>query len=490
MGEQIRSRRYYTGVLLTASGGTFLAMLDSTIINLAIPSLHRNFPASSIPTLSLVITAYVVLFAALLAPAGRLSDVCGRRLLFISGVAVFALMSLASALAPSLPLLVAARALQGAGAAAMLPAALAILLIDGPPGKGATSIGIWSACSAMAAVLGPSISGILVNSFGWRAVFYINLPFSVAMLISAARLLPRHEAKAVRGRIPDPFGTILLTVGIAALTLGVTEGVTWHWDGARTLACLVGGAAVLALALLRASHARIPAIDIGLWRNRTFVTTNVVSLLYGMAQYPWMLVGVLYITSVWRYSELEAGLAMSPGAFVAAAAALALGRHTGRRGPRIPILGGLAVMVGCGFWLVFGLTHHPAFLTLWLPAGFVGGFGMGATTMGTSSAAVLSAPRERFAGASGMNTTARQFGGALGIAIAAVTLSVARPGVHTYERVYLYCTIFSLVAMIISAIWLRFAGWRPEAAAAPVSTPAVVAAGAAQPAPGTAQPAE
>lgn len=466
MASESTAPNRHAAILLTAVGGTFLAMLDSTVVNLAIPSLHQDFPAESVPTLSWVITGYVVFFAALLAPAGRLSDALGRRNLYIAGTALFTAMSLANALAPSVAFLIATRALQGVGAAAMLPASLAILLLDGPAERRGQALGVWSAASAAAAGLGPSVGGLLVDAFGWRAAFYINVPLGMAIIAAAYRLLPRQQASFSRQRMPDPVGAVLLAAGIGAVTLGVTEGQTWGWSGARTLGALIGGVVAVLLALLRSSRARVPAVETRLWRNRTFASANAVSVLYGMAQYPWLLAGVLYVTSVWHYSELQAGLAMSPGALAASVSAIMLGRSRRYAKPRTAALIGLTAIAACGVWLVFGLTQSPRFLALWLPAGILVGIGMGAATLGTSTAAALSAPPALFATASGMNTMARTVGGALGVAVAAVTLqSMAGAGVQAFERVYLYCTIFVVVALPLAG-----AGFRLRAASPPPAT--------------------
>jgi EmrB/QacA subfamily drug resistance transporter len=458
-------------ILLTAAGATFLAMLDSTVTNLVIPALPNDFPTSSLADMSWVITAYVVLFAALLASAGRLADVLGRRTVFIVGVAVFTLASLASAVAPTLPVLIAARAVQGIGAAAMIPAALAILLLDGPPDRRARAIGLWSAASAVAAALGPAVGGLLVDWLGWRSVFYINLPFGVAMLVAAVRILPR-QARAANRRLPDPIGTLLLAAGIGAMTLGVTKGAAWHWTDARTLISLIGGFLAAAIAVWRSTRRPVPAVETELWRNRTFRYANVVSLLYGMAQYPWLLGTVLYIVHAWRYSELTAGLAMTPGALAASATALTAGRVTTGwlRGPRRATLVGFLAFLASGFIMIFGATEHRAFLTLLLPAAIIAGAGMGFITFGTSMAAAMSAPPTRFAGASGMNTMARQFGGALGVAALAVILESSKAtGVGPYRSVFVFCTVLVVLALVIAWIGLRF---RPAPAAAPAA-PAV-----------------
>jgi len=472
MSELSTTRRSYLPVILTASGGTFLAMLDSTVTNLAVPNLLHDFPSATVSGLSWVISAYAVMFAALLAPAGRLADVLGRRRLFVIGVGLFTLASLLCALSPSLTMLIVTRALQGAGGAMMIPASLAILLLDGPTDKRAMSIGIWSATSAFAAAVGPTVGGLLVEVFGWRAVFVINLPFGILLIFSVLRLLTKPTDRP--GQIPDPVGILLAAVGVGGLTLGVTEGSTWGWTSVGVLACLVIGLLAVVSAILRSRGQAVPAVDTTLWSNRTFTSTNVVSLLYGMAQYPWMLACVLYLTNIWRYSELTAGLALTPGAIVASIAALGMGRLAPRLkgGPRLATLLGLLSFAACAIWFVFGLPTHPAFLTVWLPGGTLIGFGMGAATTGTSGFAAMSAPPTKFATSSGLNTTARQFGGALGIATLAAILQFS-PQVDgltasvAYHRVFIFCSIVVLLALAISTIWLRITPAKP----APQSTP-------------------
>lgn len=473
MSEPANKRRGHLAVTLTASGGTFLAMLDSTVTNLAVPDLSKDFPTASLPDLSWVISAYAVMFAALLVPAGRLSDVLGRRRLFLLGIGIFTAASLLCGIAPNLPVLIITRGLQGVGAAAMIPASLAILLLDGPADQRVKSIGLWSAASAFAAAVGPSVGGVLVDLFGWRSVFYVNLPFGVLLIFAAVRLLPR-PADSGKRQIPDPLGTLLVALAVGAMTLGVTEGGSWGWWDARTLACLVGGAAGGVVAVGRSRKHPAPALEASLLANRSFAVTNVVSLLYGMAQYPWLLVSVLYLTGSWHYSELEAGFAMTPGAVAASVAALAMSRLAPRLGgPRGATLAGLTAFLACGLWMVLGLTDTPAFLAFWLPAGCLAGIGMGAATMGTSAAAALSAPPTRFAAASGMNTTARQFGGALGIAALAVIMQQSvgdggGKGLDPYANVFAFCTVVAGLALVISVFWLRVAV-PPQPQAVPVA---------------------
>jgi EmrB/QacA subfamily drug resistance transporter len=455
-------------ILLLAAGATFLAMLDATVANLAVADLRFDFPSASISDLSWVVSAYAIAFAALLTPAGRLAGVLGPRRLFAGGVGLFTLMSLAGAAAPDLGLLVGARALQGAGAAAMIPASLAVLLFAAPPERRASAIGLWSAAAALAAAAGPSIGGLLVEGFGWRSVFVINVPLGLAVVAGARALLPATGGTG--GRLPDVVGTVLLAAGIGGVVLGLTEAETWGWGDPRTVVALGGGALAVAAALARSTGHAAPAVETALWRSRTFAVANVASLLYGLALYPWLLLGVFVLTQGWGYSVLEAGLAMSPGAVVAAAAAVVSGRLCARFGVRPVVAAGGLILAGAGLWATLALPRSPAFVGFWLPVGTVIGIGMGMLTTGTSTAAALAVAPTRFAAATGMNTTARQVGGALGIAALALILS-AVAGFDGFERAYLFCTAAALAAAIAGLAL----GGRPVLARA--SAPAAVPEG-------------
>ncbi|MEO3783235.1 MFS transporter [Actinocorallia sp. B10E7] len=428
-------------ILPLAAGATFLAMLDATVTNLAFPDLQRDFDGATISGLTWIVTLYAVSFAALLAPAGRLADLLGRRRLYRAGIGVFTLASLACVLAPNLPALLAARTVQGAGAAAMVPVSLAVLLHGTPPEKRARSIGLWSASAALAAAVGPSVGGVLVDLLDWRALFFINIPLGLALFWTARGLAPEPG----EGRLPDVLGTVLLGGGLGVLALAVSQGPDLGWSDPRVLAALLGGAAAVALALTRSARHPVPAMEISLWRNRDFAVTNVVSFFYGAAFFPWMLVGVLVLTRMWGYSELEAGLAMTPGAVSAAVASVLMGRLAA---PRTAILTGSLVMLGTAVWTWRALPEEPRFLAFWLPCGLLIGIGMGALATGTAGSAALSVAPVRFAGATGLNTTARQLGGALGTAVLAALLSGPRAGAEEFTTVYAYCAIVCALALL------------------------------------------
>jgi len=452
-GPEARSAARAGTVLAVASGAAFLAMLDATVANLAVADLHTDFPAVAIGDLSWVITIYAMTFAALLAPGGRFADLLGRRGLLAGGALVFTIMSLVAAVAPSFGILLVARGLQGAGAAAMIPASLAVILADTPPERRAAAIGAWSAAGALAAAAGPTIGGALVDAAGWRAVFVVTVPAGLALL-AATQLLPRGAERqngAARPTVPDLLGTLLLAAGVGGLALGVSRGAAWGWGDLRTVAAIAGGLAGLAAVLLRSRSHPAPAVEVGLWRSRTFALANLASLIYGAVLFSWLLVGVLFLTQVWGYTPLETGLAMTPGAVAAALVALGCGPLVARHGPRPVVLAGIATLAAAGVWVVLALEDAPAFVALWLPAGTLVGVGMGAIATGMSSAAALSVAPAQFAAGVGLNQAARAVGGALGVAAMATILRGTDPAAAaSYLGVYEMCIALLGVAAVVS----------------------------------------
>jgi EmrB/QacA subfamily drug resistance transporter len=454
---------------LLAAGATFLAMLDTTVANLAIPEIATRFPSSTaaqtLSDTSWVITLYAIVFAALLAPAGRFSDVIGRRALFTGGVATFTVMSLVCALAPTLPVLIAGRGLQAIGAAAMVPASLAVVLTETPAAQRAKTIGLWSAAGALAAAVGPGLGGVLVDWAGWRSLFLINVPVGAVMVYGGLRLV-RPGLRG--GRVADLLGTVLLALGVGLTVLGATEGQQWGWSSASTLASLCAGPALVVYVLIRSTRHAVPAVETTLWRSRTFLRANLAAMTYGAALFTWLLVGVLVLMQQWGYTPLKAGLAMSPGALVASATALVGSRVGERFGPRIIAVLGSVTIAGVGVFASLTLPSHSSFLDYWFPMSFVIGFGIGLMSWSLSVAAVMSVSPVKFASATGMNIACRQVGGALGIAV--MTIIVANhPGVRGYRLSYFACGVCSLAAAVAGG-GFRFpkppvpSASRPEAA--------------------------
>jgi EmrB/QacA subfamily drug resistance transporter len=399
-------------VLAVSSLAAFLAFLDVTIVNIAFPAITAAFPATSAADLSWIFTAYNVTFAALLVPAGRLADLWGRRRTFLTGLALFGLASAACAAAPSVGALVAARAVQAVAAALLAPSSLALLLPAFPPERRGFALGTWGAMGGIAAATGPALGGLLVDALGWRAVFLVNLPVVVVTL--AAGALVMTESRDRTSRLPDPLGVLLLGAGVALLAWGIVGGET-SWTAPSTVARLVGGLALLGGFAWRSGRVATPLVEPALFRVRAFRASVVGYLVFSAAFYALLLANVLFLTGVWHYDVLRAGLAVTPGPLMAAVASALGGRLTDRFGARAVIVpGALLFAAGCALFVV-GIGAEPSYLLHFLPATLLTGTGVGAVFSGLGVAAVAALPANRYATGSAVGTCARQIGAVLGI---------------------------------------------------------------------------
>ncbi|WNI18001.1 DHA2 family efflux MFS transporter permease subunit [Actinacidiphila sp. ITFR-21] len=435
-----------TTLLLTAAA-TFMAFLDTTVVNVAFPDLRSHFPHESLSNLTWVITSYGVLFAALLTSAGRFADVFGRRKFFIGSLALFGLASVACAVAPNVDTLIAARAVQGIGAAGMIPSALGLVLIETPAEKRAEAIGIWGAVGSVAAAAGPSLGGLLVSAFDWRAVFILNVPIAIAVIIGSVKLLPNRPATETKR--PDLVGTGAVTLGITAIVVGLTKGGDWGWDAAETWIWIAVGVILVAYSLVRSRGQEAPAIDTELWKSKMFAMANLSVFFLGAGLFVWFLSGPLYLTTVWHYSILKAGLAVSPGAVLSAVCAVIVGKKVKPQNQRPVILVSGLIFFAVSVWAYLSLGSEPKFLAIWLPYGLIGGAVVGASLTSVTTAAAISVHPLKFASGTGLNTTARQFGGSIGIAVMAAVIAAHNPlDAQTYKDVFLLTGIFVLASII------------------------------------------
>ncbi|MGW5381776.1 MFS transporter [Nocardia sp. NPDC003963] len=400
-----------------------------------------------------MVSGYAVAFAALLTPGGRIADAVERRTVLLWALAGFALTSLLCGLAPNAGWLVAGRVAQGATAALMVPAALGALLAVTPRERIGGAVAVWSAAGGLAAVVGPALGGALVETAGWRSVFVINVPVALTLAAMVFRL-PASDTGRTDTALPDPLGTIMIALGLGGLVAGVTEGQRWGWTAPGTLAVL-GLATVLALAALRRSFRHPnPALAVELWRSRPFALANAASFAFGAAMFAWLLAGPMFLDALWGYSVLGSAAAMSVGAVASMVTATLTGRITT---PGIRRWTGVLGVLMFGTTLVWMSTDtfgpDPALWSAWIPAGALGGGGVGiaVTVLGATAANAL--PPHRFAAGTGMNLTARQLGGALGIAVLASVLA-AHPGQPQtgFHTLFLLCAGFAAVAACLIAV--------------------------------------
>src|SRR5215210_2879424 len=412
-------------VLTLVSVATVVASLDLFIVNIAFPDIRADLGGASGGALSWVLNAYAIVFAALLVPAGRLADRAGRKRGFLAGLALFSLGSALCGAAPSVETLVAARVLQAAGAALLVPTSLALLLPEFEPRERPAAIGIWAGVGAAAAAAGPPLGGLLVQA-DWRLVFLVNLPVGAWALWRGSRLLTETRDATEQGR-PDWLGTALLTAAVGALALGFVQAPEWGWADPRTLAALAGAVAGLALFARRCASHPSPVVDPAMLRVRSFAMANVSAILFSAAFGAMLLSNVLFMTGVWQESILRAGLQLAPGPALAAITAVASSRLTNRAGQAR--LAGLGCTLFAAGMAVVALRADatPDYASELLPGLVLTGIGVGLTLPSLNSAAAASLPPARFATGAAVLTMSRQLGIALGVAILVAVLGTPAP---------------------------------------------------------------
>ena len=444
------SRRVAPGrVLAVASAGAGLAFVDATIVNVAFPDMQADFAGTSLGALSWILNAYNIVFAAFLVAAGRLADLLGRRRTFHAGVILFTVASALCAVAPTVELLVAARVLQALGAAITVPASLALVLNAYPPDERAHGVALWTAGAALAAGLGPSVGGALVELGGWRLAFLVNLPLGIAAFVAGRRVLVESRAPG-RRTLPDLAGAGVAALAIGALTLGIVQGEEWGWTSPPVLAAFAAAPLLLAVFVRRCRRHPSPMLDLDLLRIRTLSVANVLSVVAAAGFYAYVLNNVLFLTSVWGYSVLDAGLALSAGPFVAAAVARPASRLAARVGYRpVLVVGGLTWAAGLAY-MATRVGVQPAFVAQWLPGMLLLGVGAGLTFPLLSGAAVASAPGERFATATSLSSVSRQLGAVLGVALLIVVVGTPQPAeaAAAFDRGWLFSTACMLVVAV------------------------------------------
>ncbi len=413
-------------VLAIVSVATFVASLDLFIVNIAFPSIEREFTGTSDATLSWVLSAYAIVTAALLVPAGRLADLLGRKRLFIGGLVTFVVGSALCATALGAGWLIAARVLQAVGGAILMPTSLALLLAEFPPTQRAIAVAIWSATGAVAAAAGPPIGGILVQA-SWRWVFLVNLPIGLLMAVLATRVL--RESRDPDGkRFPDLAGAAMLVLASSALMLAVVQGQSWGWASIRITGLIVGSAGLAAAFLFWSARHPAPVLELGLFRARAFSAANISGTLFFTAFGAMLLASVLFLTRVWHEDILTAGLQMAPGPIAAAAFAVPGSLLSRRFGERIIATTGALLFALAGIWWLTHVGLQPHYASEFLPGWLIGGVGVGFVIPTLASASAASLPASRFATGSAVYGMTRQFGIALGVTILIAVLGTPSRG--------------------------------------------------------------
>jgi MFS transporter, DHA2 family, methylenomycin A resistance protein len=400
-------------VLAVMSLGTFMAILDTSLVNLGLKTIQQDLQAET-STLQWVVDLYNLAYAALILTGGTLGDLFGRRRIFVLGVAIFAAGSLVCALAPDAVILVLGRGIAGLGAALLLPAALAILNVTYPdPRIRAQAIAIWGGMNGLAMALGPTLGGLLVDAFGWRSLFYAVLPVAALAMAMAPAWVP--ESSDPKGRTLDLSGQILAVLALGTLCLIFIEGPRWGWQSWRLLLCAAICAAS-AVAFLRVEQrSKSPLLPLALFRNRAFSAAIGDATLMTFGMYGLLFVLPLFLQALRGATATVAGLELLPMSVTFFLVSLGAGRIAHALGPRILISIGMA-LTGIGLLMLASVTLQSSY-GLIAAALLAVGLGLGFITGPIATVAVANAPVARSGLSSGLVNVGRMVGATLGVAI-------------------------------------------------------------------------
>jgi EmrB/QacA subfamily drug resistance transporter len=426
LGITEQNRRWWTlGAMCFA---LFMIMLDNTVVNVALPSIQRGLHATT-SSLEWTVNAYTLTFAVTLVTGGRLGDIFGRRRMFLVGVVVFGAASFVIGLSQSDTWLVAFRAVQGIGSGFMMPATLSIITNTFDAHERGRAIGTWAGVSAMALAIGPVLGGLLVQDVSWQSIFFLNVPVAIAAI--AVTLLAARESRDESAvREVDVPGVLSLTLGLAALVLGLVQSNEWGWGSARVIGLFAIALVAIVAFVAIERRRRAPMVDFDFFRSRSFFGANVVAFIVSFAMLAMFFFLALYMQDILHYSPLQAGVRFLPSTVMIMVVAPIAGRLADRIGPRVLMTGGLIAVSVALFWMT-GITTHSGYG--FLSVSFVlMGIGMGCVMSPMSTAAMNAVDRTKAGVASGVLSMVRMIGGTFGVAVmGAIIATLGRARITT-----------------------------------------------------------
>jgi len=462
--EELYPRRWR--IFAVTMIGLFMALVDVTIVNIAVPEFQRDLEAP-VTSVSWVLNAYNIVFAVLLVAMGRLADQFGRRRFFIIGLSVFTLGSLLCALAGTIDALVAFRIVQGAGAAMLAPIALATTLLIFPPEQRGLGIGMMAVVANLGAAVGPLLGGVLIDVASWHWIFLINVPFGLLAIVLTLRVMPETFDLSA-GRRVDAWGMLTLGGAIFCLTYGLVEGNEQGWGSATIVSLFVAAAALLCAFAFTQRAGKYPMLTRALVSNRQFVASAAAFVIFGVGVMGMLFMTVLVFVNLWGYSVLEAAFAISPVALTGLVVSPIVGRRAEAVAPRVIAVPALITMSAGLFWFST-LPAAPDYLAM-LPAIVVAGIGLSAMFPAVNIAAMGSIAGQELGLGSGIVNMSRQVGFALGVAIlvAVFTGAVDGPGPEAQRDAYAAAFRVAAVAVLLAVPFALLMRKRPsEVAQAP-----------------------
>jgi EmrB/QacA subfamily drug resistance transporter len=463
--------------------GDLMIVLDVTIVGVALPSIKEDLEFTD-ASLAWVVNAYLLTFGGFLLLGGRLGDLFGHRRLFVIGIVLFTLASLACGFASTQEFLVGARAVQGLGGAIVSAVALSLIVtLFTEPADRAKAMGVFGFVAAGGGSIGVLLGGILTDVLDWHWIFLVNVPIGIAVFFLCLKLVPGSRGEAAAGRL-DVAGAVTVTIALMLAVYAIVNGNEVGWMTTRTLGLLAGASALLALFLAIEARVREPLMPLGLLRQRNLATSNVVGVLWAAAMFAWFFLSALYLQLVLGYSPLQVGLAFLPGNLIMGVFSLGLSaKLVMRYGLRLPLAAGLS-LAAVGLLLFARAPVDGNFVVDVLPSMILLGFGAG-MAFNPVLLAAMSDVEESDAGlASGIVNTAFMMGGALGLAILA-SLAASRTDTLTasgdgplvaltggYHVAFVVGAVFALMAAAVGAAFLREGSAAAQGAAEPVQAEA------------------
>jgi len=447
-GERLTRTRWSVGL------AAFVIGMNVTMMNVAVADLRASFPDARFTTIGWVVSAYTIVFGAVLVPAGRLADRIGRRTVYMAGLAAFATGSVIAGCSPVLWLLVIGRVAQGVGAACLAPSAMALLLDATPARERAAATSFYAGAAALGTASGPSLGALLIDASSWRAAFFLGLPVVLVAYLLGQRSLPR-SAPLRGGALPDLLGSVLVMAAVVGVSFGIGQGRPWGWTHPGVVGGFVAAAVLVPLFVQRCRTHPSPVMAVGLFRQRSFAGANGAALMVGTAIGGASLAGVLFLRDVWGYSLVGAGF----GALPASLAAIAVARPVGRLGVRF---GEVAVGVPGATGIALSVLWYRALVdadaNYWLgyfPGNLLMGVGVAAVLPMLATAVVRGLGSDQFSLASATNRTFLQLGNGIGIAavVAFIGATTGPEALADYRQAWLALGVVALVgAAAVAAI--------------------------------------
>ena len=426
---------------------SYIATLDMSIVNVAFPEIASSFPDVSRGSISWVVTAYSIMFGSLLVVCGRTADRVGRRRMLQAGLVTFAVGSVICAVAPGLGVLIAGRAVQGAGGALLMPASLGLLLASFPATRRNQAMAWVGAAGALGVASGPTLGALLVSGFGWRSAFWVNVPVCAALVVVAARTI-REPARQATPR-PDVAAAVLITLAVASLVWGISRAEEQGWSDTGVLGLLVGSVILVSAVVRRSLRHPVPLLPPSLFADRTFSVANAATFVFGAAFAANILNNVLFLRAVWSYSVVRAGLFSVLAPVVVAVTSIIAGRVMKSVGFRTLLIPGQVLFAAVVVGQAMLLGTDPTPWTRWLPLMLLLGISIGLTFPVMSAAAVSTLSPAHFALGGAVNNTFRQVGSAVGVALV-VTMQATGSGIDGHRAGWYLVAGCGLLAAAVS----------------------------------------